>query len=200
MGGSREEVGRVCEVIGGLSRAIAARTTCVVYVSMSIIAGVWCASGAGCAGAGRAEGLLDPPGAPTGPTGTVRQVVADWDDVEAAVDIAVSRAQCGYLEWHSDRKWGGSGGPVERGPDRRRWYTLLTIRGAEVMLEITRDAEGGAVPLIGSPEAMTIRCRVGPEGDANYEALLVGYLAERLEELKGNKAVPIVDPWGINLK
>jgi hypothetical protein len=47
---------------------------------------------------------------------------------------------------------------------------------------------------------MVIRCRVGPEGDAAYEAMLVGYLVERLEELKGDKAVPIVDPWGINLK
>ncbi|MBL8758147.1 MAG: hypothetical protein JNK35_06945 [Phycisphaerae bacterium] len=148
----------------------------------------------GCAG--QPEGVLPPPGPATGEAGSVLQMLADWDDIEAAVDLAVSRSQCGYLEWHSDKPGGGSPVPDPANPDRRRWYTLLTIRDAQVLLDIRRDSSHP--PSRDAPEPITIRCRVGPEGDSAYERVILDHLSARLAELRGDRAVPIPDPWGVN--
>jgi len=123
-------------------------------------------------------------------------MLADWDDIEAAVDLAVSRSQCGYLEWHSDKPGGGSPLPDPEYPDRRRWYTLLTIRDAQVLLDIRRDSS--QPPSRDAPEPITIRCRVGPQGDSAYERVILDHLSARLAELRGDRTVPIPDPWGVN--
>ncbi|MGD9689015.1 MAG: hypothetical protein AB7K52_01325 [Phycisphaerales bacterium] len=123
--------------------------------------------------------------------GTERVIEGDWDDVDAVVDIAVTQSQCGFLDWQSDR-----GGWVGGGEDRRRWYRLLTIREQEAELELRRESEGPAKQAVPGP--IRVRCRVGPDGDSNYERLILDRVAQRFQELKGDKVAPIANPWGTN--
>ncbi len=150
--------------------------------------------GAGCTSAPGPIGIwpvgyLPSRGAPS--DGTTGRVDADWDDVDAAVDIAVSQAECGFEEWHDDRASG----------DRRRWYVLQTIREERATLEIRRERAGApaaAGPTAEGPEPLVIFCKVGDSGDAKYEALIISLIADRLTALKGDRTAPIPSPWGIN--
>lgn len=133
------------------------------------------------------EGRIPPRGEPTAASGgSTRQVVADWDDVEAAVNLAVSQSQSAILEARNDKDKG----------DRCKWYTLLTIREETGTLEVCREGEGP--PLEGKPEALVIKAKLGPTGDSNYEKMLLDFVEQRLKALVGDKVAPIPDPWGIN--
>jgi hypothetical protein len=134
-------------------------------------------------------GSLPPPGEPTVASGgSTRRVTADWDDVHAAVDLAVSQSQTAMLR---QRARGGGGGA-----DRCTVYDLLTIRDDTGILEICREREGP--PLTDQPESLLITARIGAAGDANYERMLLDYLEKRLTQLIGDKAAPVPDPFGYN--
>lgn len=79
-----------------------------------------------------------------------------------------------------------------------RGYTLLTIREEIVTLELRRELPPGGESIEGGPVPITITCRVGERGDANYERMIVGRIEQRLTELLGDKTARIADPWGIN--
>jgi hypothetical protein len=131
-------------------------------------------------------GSLPPPGEPTVASGgSTRRVTADWDDVHAAVDLAVSQSQAAML---GQRDRGGA--------DRCTVYDLLTIRDDTGILEICREREGP--PVTDRPEPLVITARIGAAGDANYEKMLLDYLEKRLTQLIGDKAAPVPDPFGYN--
>jgi hypothetical protein len=111
--------------------------------------------------------------APT-PNPAVRAVVAEWRDVERAMEIAVRRAELTIL----DR---------EIGPDSKR-FELQSVSAEPGYLVATRQSPGPE----GDGAAITIRLetRIGMFGNPAREQELLRALARRLEQLRGREWAP----------
>ena len=140
---------------------------------------------AGCGGGVPSTPLSSLPVEPN-PDGTTRTVVADWDDLAAAMDYAQTWAECAYVR--ADRPPGDA---VVR-------FELLTIDEKSGTLEVRREGPTGPKTGTGDPppQPITITARIGPAGDRRREARLVEALASRLEALRGKAYAPIAAPLG----
>lgn len=102
----------------------------------------------------------------------VREVVADWGDVDAAVELAVRRVEMGLLEGHST-------------PEGRR-YSIRTEGDEPVELTVRRLDAGAA-----DPQPLRIEARVGRFGNPQREGQLAGAVARRLSQLRGVDHAPV---------
>lgn len=113
-----------------------------------------------------------------------RQMEAEWIDVPAAVDLALSAAEAAALDTQ----------PARSGERYR--YELTTIDGLNGWLELERDAFGPRE----SDEAAEIimaRCRIGSGGDRARQEHLLSALADRLAALRGKRVAPINNVFGL---
>ncbi len=104
--------------------------------------------------------------------GQRERIVADWNDTDAAVDLAASNSEMAVV----------SMGTNDTG---ERVYVLRTIRDEPAWLTLrrTRDAEQSA--------PLEITARVGRFGDSGQEYRLLRELRRRLTDLHGVATSPI---------
>lgn len=91
-------------------------------------------------------------------------VVADWNDLEAAVLVAASRTETSLVDWRQDAA--------------RAEFELASIRDEPVMVTARRQAPG-------DPSPVDLTCWFGPFGDAGRQARFLKEIARRLEDLRG---------------
>ena len=103
------------------------------------------------------------------------RVAGDWDDVDAALEPGLERAELATLT-------------TERSDDRRAWE-LVNIAGVSGRLVVMRDVGGGR-DARGCEQLTLTASMPGPEG--NEQAYrLVTRMAERLEQLAGVEWAPM---------
>lgn len=104
--------------------------------------------------------------------GSARVVVGDWDDVDAAVDLACSVSQTAIVS------------RTIEGAERR--YELLVLGdepGWVVARQIERDQAGA--------DEITLRACLGAYGEPAWEEQFLDATQRRLRELHGRDAAPI---------
>lgn len=112
-------------------------------------------------------------------------LVADWNDIDAAVDVGASKAEMAVVSRNKGPTWGNVGGDRER-----RTFVLKTVGDEPAWLEITRgpgqDATDEAV-------TMTLHAKVGrlEGGEPEKEQRLLRAVAHRLGQLKGRDWYPL---------
>ncbi len=107
-----------------------------------------------------------------------RQVVlvADWNDLEAAAEVAVPHVEMAVLE-------------IQPSPQRVR-FELLTATDEPGELIATR-AEPATDYDPGEQIEITLTARIGRFGDAAHEVLLLDAMRTRLLQLKGVATAPL---------
>lgn len=123
-------------------------------------------------------------GCASGPTGSAdgaspeqnsRTVVADWEDVPAAVSVATGQVELAVVD--------------RSNPDPNRLvYELKSIRDEPGVLEVSRP-QNGWIP--GLPVVLTLRCEVGRFENKKTQDHLLHTLMQRLQDLRGVDAAPI---------
>jgi hypothetical protein len=130
-------------------------------------------------------------------------VEADWNDIDAAVAVAVGRVEMAVVSANPRR----SPFPEADGATSRT-FELKTVRDEPAWLLITRgDTTPGADPrhrammdaldtapapsTPPAPEMLVMRARVGRFGHAERELALLRAVAHRLEQLKGVETFPV---------
>ena len=144
---------------GGSPRRHACRRTARGPLT-GLLAGVCVLAFAACASS-------PPLAAPVPSEGASIEALGDWDDLAAAVSVAVDRVQWAVLSRE------GSGDAV-------RW-DLMNVRGDPGFLSIER----------GAGDAVRITARLGRFGDAREEQRLIEAVADRLGELRGVEVAPL---------
>lgn len=96
----------------------------VVWVGCAVFTLAACSSGPGKTPPARSEGE---------PSNTAR-VIADWNDVEAAVRIAVSRAEMAVITWRP--------GHAEVPTASEQVFQILVIEGDQIELVASRSTSG----------------------------------------------------------
>ncbi|MBL9001312.1 MAG: hypothetical protein JNK25_09270 [Phycisphaerae bacterium] len=114
----------------------------------------------------------DPPGL------TVR---ADWNDVNAAAQVAGARVELAMLSLGN--------GPTEDGRAERR-FVFLATDDTEFDLR-ARQAEPGAGKVIPGPIVLNAQAR--PKRDRDRESRLLSAMADRLRDLAGKEWAPLDD-------
>lgn len=101
----------------------------------------------------------------------VREVVADWEDVDAAVELAVRRVEMGLVKGRST--------PEER------IYSIRTEGDEPVELRVRRLDMNAT-----DPQPLRIEARVGRFGNEKREGQLAGAVVRRLTQLRGVDHAP----------
>lgn len=106
-------------------------------------------------------------------------LVADWDDLDAAVEVACTRQQLAPI------------GTTEEEPHRRT-YELRSPGDEPAWVFAERQGEAlpgtdGRIP----PQPITLRARFGRFGDEGREAALVDAVARRMRQLAGVDYAPL---------
>lgn len=104
---------------------------------------------------------------------TSRTIRGDWNDVPAALEVALSRAQMAIIRRTQD------------GPDLIT-YELISIGNDPVILTVARAA-GAGDDLID----IQLQARAGHFGDPQLELNLLVPLAQRLSQLAGRDFAPL---------
>jgi hypothetical protein len=114
------------------------------------------------------------------PTAASKSVDADWNDIDASVDVAASKAEMAVVAKDSASA-------------HERTFELRTIRDQPAWLVITRAAKPGSAAGEGGGEGVefSMRCTVGYFGDKPEEERLLRALKQRLEELRGVETRPL---------
>lgn len=97
----------------------------------------------------------------------------DWNDVDAALEVALTRAQMAILSRSAD------------GPDRITWQ-LLSVRDEPAQLTAARPP--GRTQ---NPTDITLEARIGHFGDPQREEQFLKYVERRLEQLAGVDYAPL---------
>lgn len=144
-------------------------------------------TGGGCAKAWRtlvlAAGLACLAGCASGrpdlrdllPTASTTRVVADWNDIDAAIDVAGEALEMAVLS-------------SNRPEEPSRIIRLKTVQDQSVIVVVEREPEPPTPqpgPDDGEGVLMILRSTVGRFGDGARERKLLGALGKRLEELRG---------------
>jgi uncharacterized lipoprotein YmbA len=120
-------------------------------------------------------------------------VEADWDDLEAALTVALSACELATEGVASEMvdvvrtDSFGAGGYADRVEVARVWR-LLSKDGRSGRLEVRRSLEDAKA---GGPAQMTLTARVGPFGARGEEACLLDAIVRRLERLRGTVVAPV---------
>jgi hypothetical protein len=107
---------------------------------------------------------------------TRHDVVADWNDTDPAVEVALHQVQMALV--HKTREEG----------DLERRYELLTHTDESAVLILRRDR-----PTI-QLQTITLEAHVGRFGDADREDRLVRSVRHRLRSLAGVDHAPVTLP------
>lgn len=110
------------------------------------------------------------PGGPAYVEGSSTIVTGDWDDVEAAVLVAVPRHELAVVSAHAP-------------DDQTRQWVLVDMRDRQGLLTVQRKSLSAAGDW--GPSPLTITCRIGPWGDSEQERALIRTLQDRLMQLDG---------------
>jgi len=143
---------------------------------------------AGCSGGPAGGGPIV-----TGPasTGTEQVVEADWDDIEAAVDIGMSRVEAAVCRVREpELQWRAYAFDVLNIHDQRGTLTFERLNPPEK--PGPRDLDQLAARAK-PPESIRVRCHISERGDSTQERAMIEAVVARLVELKGAGAVPIKD-------
>lgn len=134
------------------------------------VCGLWAglAAAPGC----RAPGLPD--AARTSPA--TAHFTADWDDIDAAADLAAQRTELAVLHITD---------PTGRGCTKR--IELLGVRGEPGVLTISRPEPCEET----QSQPLTVEVRIGRFGDPEREASFIKVFRDRLEQLHGRDYAPI---------
>lgn len=101
-----------------------------------------------------------------------RTVVADWDDVEVAVDYAMHPAQLGLTG-------------LDRTDDRLTFHFVRhTDEPAELIVERVECAAR-------DPQPLRLHAMFGRNGDPRCEAVLLAHISHRLEQLRARETAPL---------
>ncbi len=103
------------------------------------------------------------------------EMLADWDDLDAAMDVAAQRNEMAVLR---------ASDPTGDGLIRR--FELRTVAAEPVEVTVTRPEAGS-----GQPQPIIARAKVGRFGDPEREAALLAALRRRLEQLRGVDVSPV---------
>lgn len=130
----------------------------------------------------------------SGPSPVSGSVVADWDDVEAAVMVGVPRCDTAVerrrrvLDPAVVVDAGATVPPMYAADDYVRYeYDVVTIRGLSGLLVVERG-----VPATGEgPIPINLMCRIGPSGSPEFEACVVDSVSRRLVQLRGVRWAPV---------
>lgn len=141
------------------------RALSVVVAAAGVMVGL-----AACASSARPAVATD---AASPGTMTIR---ADWNDVDAAVEIAITRAEMAILRRTAE--------PADQ-PEQIR-FELLTMMDERGVLTVTRDAGAGDAMI-----PIHLEARVGHFGDPAREQVLLRAMADRLEQLAGVDYAPL---------
>ena len=112
--------------------------------------------------------------APSATSPVQTTIVADWDDLQAAVGFALSRTELVRVS-------------VFRPTEDRVEFRLRSSRDEPGLLVATREDEWCG----GDPVTMTLTCTVGRFGDPAREQQFLELVAERLGQLRGVEVAPI---------
>jgi hypothetical protein len=100
-------------------------------------------------------------------------VVGDWNDVHAAVMVAVGQNETAIVTWSSS--------------DTEKVFQLRTVRDQDGRLIARRDPSLGAI----DPGPIHLSCSIGRFGNAPLERSIIRATARRLEDLKGVEFRPL---------
>jgi len=145
----------------------------------------------GCAG--RPAALGDH-AATDGHAEAVAALRADWDDLDAALEIALTACELGVLartpqlvEIERTDRFGAEPYP-DRVETARRWR-LVTRDGRRGELRAVRPVEDAQAGERGN--AIELAARIGPFGTPTEERCLLDTMTARLEDLRGPGARPV---------
>ena len=122
----------------------------------------------GPAGSGSMAGAEDHETSPVS-----RETVADWDDVEPAIRVALGQTELVLASVHR--------------PSPGRIEARLRSSGDEPALLVITGPESAQA----DPVTMTLTCTVGRFGDPAREARVVALVIARLQSLKGVEFAPL---------
>ena len=108
----------------------------------------------------------------TTPAPSVLEIRADWNDVDAAMQLIVTKAECATVDRDE----------VEGGAIR---YTLITATDEDGSLSATPLA-----PITRETMPIRLECQIGPRGDPSRERRLLDALSHRLRQLAGKDWAP----------
>lgn len=100
--------------------------------------------------------------------------VADWDDVDAAIDVGASKSEMAVVSWGMNA-------------DGERAYKLRTALDEPVWVCAKRVGD----PKKEESALLELRARVGRFGDADREERLLRAVRKRLDELCGVATSPL---------
>jgi hypothetical protein len=117
-------------------------------------------------------------------SGTTLQAVGDWNDIDAAVEVAVKKAELAVVEARDATD--------ERGR-AQRVFTLVGLGNEPAELIVTAKGGAGDKSSLAQagPVAMQLSASVGRFGDAAREKTLVNALRARLGQLSGVDFAPL---------
>ncbi len=148
---------------------------------------------AGCSAGPGPIGAESPP-LGTAPSGPVeRTIEADWDDLEAALTVALSACELATEGVDSEMvdvvrtDEFSAEGYADRVEVARVW-TLLTKDGRAGRLEVRRSLEHAKRR---GPAEIELSARIGPFGARGEEACLLDAMLRRLERLRGRVVAPV---------
>lgn len=120
---------------------------------------------------------------PEGAAPTSAEILADWDDADAAVEAALTRCASSVLR---DRRYAGGGAGTPPEPIEIT-LEIVTLRGDEGAIRLRRlDPWNGVDPV-----RVVVEASVGVFGNRRAEGCLVRAIALRLEQLRGVDYAPL---------
>ncbi len=127
---------------------------------------------------------FQPPADPR-PIGPAVEVMADWDDLEAAVEVAMGANQLALLHRH------------DLGPMHREYHMVNVLDAPVVVTARALDAEsteGGGDAVHGQSIVIELTCRYGWSGDPGRESTIIRAVVRRLRQLHGRDYAPLHAP------
>ncbi|MBX3410903.1 MAG: hypothetical protein KF859_13590 [Phycisphaeraceae bacterium] len=106
-------------------------------------------------------------------------VIGDWNDVDAAVDVAASRAELAPLSEQSTRLRDGT---------REKRYVLLAADDARALLTVRQGVAGAGEQ---GPGPIEFEAVMSPRRDEAREKRLLSAAASRLRDLAGREWAPL---------
>lgn len=104
------------------------------------------------------------------------EVRADWNDVEASMDVAAPRAELAVLSTEA----------LEHGASLR--FSVVTTTDEYGEITARRDGHG---PSDGENIPIVLEARIGRFGDPTRERLILNALARRLDQLHAKATAPL---------
>jgi hypothetical protein len=99
-------------------------------------------------------------------------MLADWDDVDTAVDAGAARAECAAGKGHSNPE------------GTFREYSIKHVSGRAGSVVVSSERAGP------DPRPVRVSCQMGPMRDEAIERTVVRAIVRRLDQLRGKEYAP----------